>query len=443
MISGRRVGKSGALCDRDWARLERRDSGKVPGFFLFLRRLCAVWAFSFLTNPIHAQPLQDVPRPVPVAHPGQAAVDTAVQRGIDFLLANQNKNGSWGSATQTKGLNIYAPIPGAHQAFRAAVTGLCLSALVEFESQSSAPHVAATDAIRRGEAWLKEYLPAVRRAEPEAIYNVWTHAYCIEALVDLREFGPENAQRRADLDALIRQQIERLEDYETVDGGWGYYDFRAHTRKPTGQPTSFTTAAILVALDEARDIGIEVPRTVSSRAVMCVKRQQKPDFSYFYAYRGPTSGRPMRSINRPGGSLGRSQVCNLALRLWDDPQITDEVVSVWLDRLFARNLWLDMGRKRPIPHESHFLVAGYFFYFGHFYAARCIDVLPTEEQPPHRAQLANLLLRLQEKDGSWWDFPFYDYHQQYGTAMAVMSLLHCGENAAPLAGASVAIPHGR
>ena len=32
---------------------------------------------------------------------------------------------------------------------------------------------------------------------------------------------------------------------------------------------------------------------------------------------------------------------------------------------------------------------------------------------------------LQEKDGSWWDFPLYDYHQQYGTAMAIMSLHRC------------------
>ncbi len=36
--------------------------------------------------------------------------------------------------------------------------------------------------------------------------------------------------------------------------------------------------------------------------------------------------------------------------------------------------------------------------------------------------LAQVLLHLQEKDGSWWDFPFYDYHQQYGTAFALMSL---------------------
>ena len=98
---------------------------------------------------------------------------------------------------------------------------------------------------------------------------------------------------------------------------------------------------------------------------------------------------------------------------------------MWLDRLFARNLWLDMGRKRPIPHESHFLVAGYFFYYGHYYAAQCIELLPQEDRAAHQAQLATIMLRLQEKDGSWWDYPFYDYHQQYGTAMAVMSLVRC------------------
>ena len=78
-------------------------------------------------------------------------------------------------------------------------------------------------------------------------------------------------------------------------------------------------------------------------------------------------------INRPGGSLGRSQACNLALRLWGDKRITDDVLKTWLDRLFARNGWLDIGRKRPIPHESYFQVAGYFYYFGHYYAALCID----------------------------------------------------------------------
>ena len=58
-----------------------------------------------------------------------------------------------------------------------------------------------------------------------------------------------------------------------------------------------------------------------------------------------------------------------------DEKITDKVLNVWLDRLFARNMWLDIGRKRPIPHETHFQVAGYFYYYGHWYAARSFPLL--------------------------------------------------------------------
>ena len=100
----------------------------------------------------------------------------------------------------------------------------------------------------------------------------------------------------------------------------------------------------------------------------------------------------MRSINRPGGSLGRSQTCNLALRIWDDEKITDQVFNTWLDRLFARNGWLYIGRKRPVPHESHFLVAGYFYYYGHWYAARTFPELTSDDRRRHAGRMARLLI---------------------------------------------------
>jgi hypothetical protein len=70
-------------------------------------------------------------------------------------------------------------------------------------------------------------------------------------------------------------------------------------------------------------------------------------------------------------------------------------------------------------------VAGYFYYFGHYYAAYCIEQLPSAEQVDYKAHLAKLMLDRQEKDGSWWDYPFYDYHQPYGTAFALMTLNRC------------------
>jgi hypothetical protein len=234
---------------------------------------------------------------------------------------------------------------------------------------------------------------------------------------------PNDKDCRRKLDELIRHQIGMLERYESVDGGWGYYDFRAGTKRPASDSTSFTTGAALVAFHEAKQIGVEAPAKLVKRALDSIVRQRKSDFSYLY--REYLKWYPMMPINRPGGSLGRSQCCNLALRLWKDEKITDKVLTTWLDRLFARNLWLDLGRKRPIPHESYFQVAGYFFYFGHYYAALCIEQLKPEERPFYQAHLAQVLLPLQGKDGTWWDFPLYNYHQQYGTAFALMSLGRC------------------
>jgi hypothetical protein len=391
--------------------------------------LCALVGSAVLAGPSAAQDeaaapaandaLLKAPKLPPVSTPPATEIEEALDRGVKFLIDDQNKNGSWGSVERTKDLNIFAPVPGAHHAFRTAVTSLCLCALLELESE----HDDVKQTIDRGEEWLLEHLPKLRRADPVAIYNVWGHAYGIQALVRMHKRYPDDKQRQAKILDQIKIQYDLLDRFESVDGGWGYYDFRAGTKKPATDSTSFVTAAVLVAFDEARAIGVPPPPKLVTRGVDSIKRQQKPDFSYLYGEYLKYS--PMGSINRPGGSLGRSQACNLALRLWGDKQITDKVLTTWLDRLFARNGWLSIGRKRPIPHESWFAVAGYFFYYGHYYAALCIEQLPEAQQHDHKAHLATILLKIQEKDGSWWDYPLYNYHQQYGTAYALMTLKRC------------------
>jgi hypothetical protein len=359
------------------------------------------------------------PHPAPVAPPAPAAIADAIHRGVEFLLQDQNKDGSWGTPTRTKNLNIYAPVPDAHLAFRSGVTALCVSALIEAGGDS--PEVRR--AIDRGGAWIVKNLPELRRANADALYNIWGHLYGIQAMVRMHERLPKDDPQRPQLEKLIRDQIGFLGRYESVDGGWGYYDFRIGSQRPATDSTSFQTAAGLVALKEARDIGVSSPEKLVQRAIDSIHRQRKPDFSYLYGEY--LKWQPMMPINRPAGSVGRSQACNLALRLWGDQRITDQVLKTWLDRLFARNLWLDMGRKRPIPHESYFQIAGYFFYFGHYYAALCIDQLKPADRPFYQDHLAHVMLPLQEKDGSWWDFPLYNYHQQYGTAFALMTLKRC------------------
>lgn len=372
------------------------------------------------TKPAKAQkttrPRLTGPKPEPVEAPAPSQVEYSIRRGVDFLVKDQNKDGSWGSARNTKGLNIYAPVPGAHHAFRGAVTAMCVSALIQ--TGDDRPEV--QKALKEGEDWLLENLPKLRRATPDAIYNVWGHGYGLQAFARMYHHHADNPELQRELRKQIEQQYELLGRYESVDGGWGYYDFKVGSQTPASSSTSFVNAAVLVAMAEARTTGVEPPKKMVDKAITSLKRQQLPDYSYLYGEY--LKWQPVRGINRPGGSLGRSQACNVALRLWGDEDITDHVLEVWLNRLFARNGWLDIGRKRPIPHESWFQVAGYFYYFGHYYAALCIEELPKEQQPFFRDHMAKLMLERQEKDGSWWDYPLYDYHQPYGTAFALMTL---------------------
>jgi hypothetical protein len=360
------------------------------------------------------------PKPKPAPRAERKEIDASIRRGLDFLLTHQNADGSWGSERSARPDEIYAPIPGAHQSFRAAVTSLCISAL----SEVGGADTKVQKAIDRAEVWLMAHISKVRRNSEDGLYNVWAHAYSIDAFCHMLRRHAKDAELSRKIRALIVGQIGMLARYECLSGGWCYYDdFEFQTQRPTGSTISFVTATVLIVLDEARKEGVEVPQKMVDRGVASILRQRKPDFSYDYGEY--LKFVPMMPINRPGGSLGRTQACDLAMRAWGDKRVTDAVVETWLDRLFARELWLDMGRKRQIPHESWFQVAGYFFYYGHYYASRSIELLPHGKRGPYYDHLSQVLIRLQQPDGSWWDFPMFNYHQAYGTAFALMSLGRC------------------
>ncbi len=241
-------------------------------------------------------------------------LEQSIARGIAFLLEHQNGDGSWGSAHRTKELNIYAPVPGAHHAFRSAVTALVVEALIETHAAATDP--VARTALDRGEAWLLEHLPKLRRANAVAIYNVWGHAYGIQALAAMFREASGSTNRQDQIKQVIRTQIDLLKRYESVDGGWGYYDFEVGAKRPASWTLSFVSATVLIAFHDAEATGVELPQDVIKRALASIHRQRKPDGSYLYGEY--LKWRPMLPVNRPPGSEGRSQACNLALRLWGD-----------------------------------------------------------------------------------------------------------------------------
>ena len=348
-------------------------------------------------------------------------VRASITRGVDFLVGYQNKDGSWGGPTRTKGLNIYAPIPGAHHAFRAGASGLALSGLID--SGDARPETTA--AIEKAAKWAEKDLPNLRRADPTTTYNIWGHAYGLRALIRLHDRVTDPA-KKARYKELAQEQVDLVNRYADVNGGWGYLDLfdKLTTQKPTGITTSFSSATVLLAMREGRDkLGLTLNEKVVTAALDSIKRQQFPDMTYAYSHSHIMH--PRNDINRPAGSLARSQACNAALCVFGREGITDGVITEWADRFLAREGFLSIARKRPRPHDIHFKISGYFYYYGIHYFTESVRLLPVQKQKPYAEKLAALILSRQEKDGSWWDYPLYDYHQPYGTGYCLMALAWC------------------
>ncbi len=349
-----------------------------------------------------------------------AVLESSITKGVDFLLKTQNPDGSWGNATRTKGLNIHAPVPGAHHAFRMGTTSLALAGIIASNDKRS--EVSA--AIERCEVWMLREMPKLRRAGGSTIYNNWGHAYGLRALVALANREGVTDEKKAEYAKLAQTQVKSLWTNQDLDGGWGYYGRDSVTAQPSGGSTSFTSATVLLAMKEAAgEFDLELDDRLIKKAVASIQRQRTPDFAYTYAT-GHIK-RPRYSINRPAGSLARTPACNAALRAWDDPKITDEVLAKGLDRLIKRNGWLDIGRKRPKPHETHFAISGYFYFYGHYYASENIHQLPEDQQGEWKSKLGKVMLDKQESDGSWWDYALYNYGHAYGTGYALTTLARC------------------
>lgn len=310
----------------------------------------------------------------------KVSLEESIKRGVDFLVQHQNDDGSFGSARKTKGLNIYAPLPDAHQAFHVASTSLALHGIVE--AKDSRPEV--QQVIKKAEAWLLKQLPEIRNYNRGATYNVWAHAYGLRALSSLYRHT-DSLDKKAEYKRQAEIQLKMLLRFEDVRFGWGYYDMdEIKAAQSTGKVNSFTTAScILGLLDAANTMSLELPDKLVQRAKEAILIQRKPDFSY--AYEWGHRWVPNNPINKPAGSLARSQACNLALRKLGDKDVTDEVIQTWLARLFKLQGWLDIGRKKPIPHEAPAAISGYFYYYGHYYAAECIHLLPENEQDNWKA----------------------------------------------------------
>lgn len=348
---------------------------------------------------------------------GRAAAERAHSRGVAFLVGAQNDDGSWGSFESARPGEVWLDTVASHRAFGNATSALCVMALQE-PSRSDAKTAAA---LQRGVTYLINS-PPVGRATGETFYDTWTHTYLVQAMARLHG-DVRFASQRDRIASVMQREIMLLAERQSADGGWGYYDFGHSLPHPTGdQSTSFNTAAALVALREARDAGFDMPDAMIADGLKCLERLRTPSGAYIYG----TDARmaPQRLYNQVKGSLGRSQSCNLALWRYER-DISQEDLRTGLENLRREHHFIEIGKGRPRPHEAWYFTAGYYFLFGHYYGSLVAGALDEQSGDDYRRWLAQTMARLQDPDGSWFDFPLYGYYKCYGTAYALLTLQEC------------------
>lgn len=348
----------------------------------------------------------ETPTTAPVS---KGELTAAIDRGVAFLEKSQQPDGSWGTGRETRGFEIYSMMPGSLDAFRIGTSSLCVMALREAGEKTA--HDRGLDYLLKA--------PEAKRDDGELLYNTWAHIYSLQAFAE--ELLAHNPDPR--LKPAAEEEIRRLEKYATYMGGWNYYDFHAQTLQSSLAPTSFGTAAGLVSLHEAKRAGLKVPERLVELSVRRVEECKLP--SGFFLYGSDYKYVPRLPANLERGAIGRTQPDNYALWLWGSPKANQPSIRAGMNAFFKDHAFIEMGRKRPIPHESWYQTAAYYYYYDHYYLSRLLEALPASDRGAYFVKLVPTVLPHQEPDGSWWDFAMWDFHKPYGTAFAVMTLLRC------------------
>lgn len=343
-------------------------------------------------------------------------VASAIEMGRDWLVAHQNPDGSFGTHHTARGWEILASVPGSLEAFGYATSALCVMAL----DQCARPTAPSAAAATKGLDFLLAHSD-VKRQNGMEFYNTWALGYGLQALGEWGARHPDDA-RMPQIKAIARKLLDRLPSYQILDGGFSYLDFSLQSIPPSESEMSFTTATVLIGVARAEALGEKAPAGLVARAVDRLAAGQTPQGSFVYGRY--LEQRPRMGINEPKGSACRTPGNLYALELFGRQPKHRVSWHEAIDNLVRRYVgFQQIAVRRPVPHESWYSISGYFYLYGFYHAALVLDEkLDAAQQAELFPWLARGVLYCRQLDGSFWDYPLYNYHYHYGTAYSLLAL---------------------
>jgi len=348
------------------------------------------------------------------------SVEDAIGRGVERLLEMQEGEncaewpyeGVYRVRDEETGQSII-PI-----GYRVGGTSVCALAIMQSPGYEENPEAQA--AVERAAQFVIGSIehPLMRFDHIPGTYDVrgWGYAYGVLFLIPFREHAAgSNDVLRAMIDESVGYFVDGIQATEIPQsGGWNYS--RRGGFDQQGDMSPFMTAPTVQALLLAKRHGFEVDGAVIERGLDALEGARLVSGAFVYAGEAD-GGRNARS--QVPGAAARMAAAEAALFAGGRSSIAN--VRAAVDAFIVHWEWLDQRRAQTGTHIGPYGIAPYYFYYGHYYAAEAVELLPEQDRPEYRRRLRGLLFRNRLEDGTWND-RIFERSANFGTAMAVMSL---------------------
>jgi hypothetical protein len=331
--------------------------------------------FAIFTASCVSAALGQSPEPEQTAAELVRPASAAVDKGLQFLAAQQREDGTFRSGGMGRNPAVVA-----------------LGGMAFMASGSSPDRGPYGKEISRA----VDYLIASTRPDgficpPDAQSHgpMYGHGFATLFLGEVYGMTP-----REDLRDSLARSIDLIVRTQNSEGGWRY--------NPAPQDADLSvTICQIMALRAARNAGLHVPKATIDKCEEYVKKCQEPDggFSYMLDNRGSLFPRSAAGV-----------VALYSAGIYEGPEI--ERGLLYLDR--------HLPNAAQAGRESH-------YYYGHYYAVQAMWHSGGERWERWYPAIRDTLLRSQRPDGSWMD----SVGPEYATAMSCI-ILQIPNNTLPI-----------
>lgn len=310
-------------------------------------------------------------RAVDVADELIPAAEASIRKGLAYLAAQQNPDGSWPEAGAGTG-----------------VVGACALAFM------ANGHLPGSGAYGRTTARALQFL--LRSAQPDGLvyrqgmgpYPMYHHGLATLALAEA--WGQTADDRIRD---VLKRAVDLICTTQNAKGGWRY-------QPKVADDDLSATVMQLMALRAAKDAGLEVPKEVIDAGVEYVKR----------CHNGKGAGKDGGFAYTPGGESGfaRTGAGVTSLQVAGNYKATE--VSEGVEYILQ---FKPVGEK---PVDEWYYYGGYYATMG-LYQAQGIGAWGRKAWAQWFPAITRDLLARQTADGAW-----DDQYKPYPTAAALLIL---------------------